>query len=70
MIDVQTGFLEGTAKQVMSELARMPADTVVRLMVGRPSLSTIARRLQREAEIQGMTEKIHDDLMASVKNTR
>ncbi|MEO5333016.1 MAG: hypothetical protein H7839_13435 [Magnetococcus sp. YQC-5] len=65
--NTQTDFFEGTAKQVMNELAHIPDDTVVRLMVGRPSLSTIAHQLQNEASIQGMTDTIHDELMKSLK---
>jgi hypothetical protein len=45
----------------------MPDDAVVRLMVGRPSLSIIARKLQSEASARGMTDAQHDALMASLK---
>jgi hypothetical protein len=48
----------------------MPDNAVVRLMVGRPSLSIIARKLQRESAIRGMTDPQHDALMASLKNER
>lgn len=64
----QTGMIEGTAKQIQAALAAMPDDAVVRLMVGRPSLSIIARKLQHEAATRGMTDAQHDALMASLKN--
>ena len=67
MINAQTKFFEGTAEQVRRELEHMPDETMVRLMVGRPSLSMVARRLQNEAEALGMTDKIHDELMTSIK---
>ncbi len=41
---------------------------VDRLMVGRPSLSIIARKLQKESAARGMTDGEHDALMASLKN--
>jgi hypothetical protein len=37
-------------------------------MVGRPSLSIIARKLQSEAAARGMTDAQHDALMSSLKN--
>ena len=64
----QPGVIEGTAKEIQAALAKMPEDVVVRLMVGRPSLSIIARKLQSEAAARGMTEAQHDELMASMKD--
>jgi hypothetical protein len=45
----------------------MPDDAVVRLIVGRPSLAIIARKLQSDAAARGMTESEHDALLASLK---
>jgi hypothetical protein len=63
----QARVIEGTAKQIKAALAEMPEDAVVRLMVGRPSLSIIAHKLQSEAAARGMTDAHHDALMASLK---
>ena len=60
--------IEGTAQEVMAKLAHVPAGERVRVMVGRPSLSVIARRLQATAATNGMTEEIHSDLLRSLKN--
>ncbi len=65
---IPPGVIEGTAKQIKAALAAMPDDAVVRLMVGRPSLSIIARKLQNESASRGMTDARHDALMASLKN--
>ncbi len=65
---IQAGVIQGTAKQIKAALDEMPDDEIVRLMVGRPSLSVIARKLQKEAATRGMTEAQHDELMASLKN--
>jgi hypothetical protein len=54
----------------MTKLAHVPANQRVRVMVGRPSLGAIARRLQATASANGMTEEIHDDLLQSLKNDR
>lgn len=62
------GVIEGTAKEIKAALAAMPKDAVVRLMVGRPSLSIIARKLQSESVNRGMTDAQHDMLMTSLKN--
>jgi hypothetical protein len=62
--------IEGTAKEIKAALASIPDDAVVRLMVGRPSLSTIARRLQNESIARGMTDSKHDALIASLKDNR
>ena len=62
------GVIEGTAQEVMAKLAHVPADEHVRVMVGRPSLAVIARRLQATASANGMTEAIHNDLLRSLKN--
>jgi len=69
-MEIEAGIIEGTVKQIKAELARIPDDEVVRLMVGRPSLSIIARKLQAEAAVRGMTGAKHDELMASLKNER
>ena len=68
IMDPQAKVVEGTAKQIREELRQLPDDIVVRLMVGRPSLSIIASRLQAEAAARGMTKEIHDDLISSLKN--
>jgi hypothetical protein len=65
---IQSGVIEGTAKEIKAALAEIPDDTPVRLMVGRPSLSIIARKLQSEAAARGMTDARHDLLMASLKD--
>ena len=64
----QATVIQGTAKEIREALALIPDDEIVRLMVGRPSLSIIARKLQREAATLGMTDAEHDTLMASLKN--
>jgi hypothetical protein len=64
----QDRVIEGTAREVMAKLAHVPANERVRVMVGRPSLSVIARRLQATASTNGVTEEIHDDLLRSLKN--
>ncbi|WP_228021033.1 hypothetical protein [Microcystis sp. LEGE 08355] len=46
----------------------IPDDEIVSLMVARPSLSIIARKLQHEAATLGMTAAEHDALMASLKD--
>ncbi|MFZ0416950.1 MAG: hypothetical protein WAM04_02515 [Candidatus Sulfotelmatobacter sp.] len=63
-------IIEGTTKEIKAALAAMPDDAVVRLMVGRPSLSIIARKLQSESADRGMTDAQHDTLLASLKNNR
>ena len=45
----QATVIQGTAKEIREALALIPDDEIVRLMVGRPSLSIIARKLQHEA---------------------
>ena len=60
--------IEGTAREVMAKLAHVPAGERVRVMVGRPSLSVIARRLQATATANGMTPEVHDELLTSLKN--
>jgi len=64
---IQPRVIEGTAKEIKAALAGVPDDAPVRLMVGRPSLSIIARKLQSEAAARGMTDAQHDALMASLK---
>ena len=65
---IPPGIIEGTAKEIKAALAGIPEDAVVRLMIGRPSLSLIARKLQSESAKRGMTEAQHDALIASLKN--
>ncbi len=60
--------IEGTAQEVMAKLAHVPAGERVRAMVGHPSLSVIARRLQAIASANGMSEDIHNDLLRSLQN--
>jgi len=67
---IHPGVIEGTAKEIKAALAGMPDDAVVRLMVGRPSLTIIARKLQSEAAARGVTDAEHDALMASLKNAQ
>ena len=67
---IPPGIIEGTAKEIKAALAAMPEDAVVRLMVRRPSLSIIARKLQSESANRGMTDTQHDALMASLKYNR
>jgi hypothetical protein len=69
-MSIQPGVIEGTAKEIKAALAGLPDDAIVRLMVGRPSLSIIARRLQSVAATRGMTDTKHDELMSSLKNDR
>ena len=64
----QGTIIQGTAKEIRETLAFIPDDEMVRLVVGRPSLSIIAIKLQREAATLGMTDAEHDALMASLKN--
>ncbi len=65
---IQSGVIAGTAKEIRAALAGLPDDAVVRLMVGRPSLSIIARKLQSEAVARGMTDGQHDALLESLKD--
>jgi len=62
----QDRFVQGTVREVMARLAHVPADERVRVMVGRPGLRVIARRLQATAEANGMTDEIHEDLLRSL----
>lgn len=64
---IQARVIEGTAKEIKAALEQIPDDEVVRLMVGRPSFSVIARKLQTEAATNGMTDALHDELIASLK---
>jgi hypothetical protein len=59
----EAGVIEGTAQEVMAELARIPANQPVRAFVGHPSLTIIARQLQAVAAANGMTQDIHDELI-------
>ena len=54
-------------QEIREALALIPDDEIVSLMVGRPSLSIIARKLQHEAATLGITAAEHDALMASLK---
>lgn len=63
----QARVIQGTAKEIKAALEQIPDDEVVRLMVGRPSLSLIARRLQTEAATNEMTDILHNELIASLK---
>lgn len=65
---LQAEVIQGTVQEIKAALALMPDGEIVRLMVGRPSLSIIARKLQSEAANNGMTNSEHDTLMASLKN--
>jgi hypothetical protein len=49
------------AQEVMAELAQVPAGERVRAMVGRPSLSVIARRLKVTAARNGMMDAVHPE---------
>jgi hypothetical protein len=62
----QNGVVEGTAEEVIAKFALLPASTPVRIMIGRPSLSIMARRLQATATTNGMTETVHSDLLISL----
>ncbi len=64
---IQAGVIQGTAKEIKAYLEQIPDDEVVRLMVGRPSLSVIARKLQKEAATLGMTDALYDEFIASLK---
>jgi hypothetical protein len=70
IVKPEDAVIEGTAQEVIARLAGLPADERVRVMVGRPSLSLIARRLQATAAANGMTEQIHDELLEFLKNDR
>ena len=66
----QDGIIEGTVREVIEKLALVPDDEHVRVLVGRPSLNMVARRLQATAAANGMTEEIHNELLKSLKNDR
>ena len=67
-MNANDSVIEGTARDVMAKLAQVPPGEHVRAVIGRPSLSAIARRSQATALANGMTEAIHDELMRSLKN--
>jgi len=52
----------------MAQLAHVPPDERVNLMVGRRGLSVIARRPQATAAANGITADIHNDLLRALKN--
>jgi hypothetical protein len=61
-------LIKSTAGEIAAELRQRGIDPErpVTVLVGRPSLSIIARRLQREAAARGMTEALHDQLMGDL----
>jgi hypothetical protein len=61
---------ECTAREIRTRLATMPDDERVRVMVGRPSLAVIVRKLQGTAAANGMTDAIHDTLLQCLKHDR
>lgn len=63
-------IFEGTAREIRTRLEAMPDDARVRVIVGRPSLTGMARRLQATAEANGMTGPIYDALMQSLAHDR
>ena len=65
---IEGDVIEGTAREVMAKLAHVRADEHVRVLIGRPSLTTITRRTQATAAANGMTDEIHDELLRSIKN--
>ena len=65
---MQGSVIEGTVKDIIAQLAQMPPGEHVRAIVGRPSLTPIARRLQAVAAANGMTDAIHDELLATMKH--
>ncbi len=67
---MESQVFEGTAQEIRTRLAGVPDDERVRVIVGRPSLTVIARRLQATAASNGMTGPIHDALMQSLKHNR
>jgi hypothetical protein len=64
--------IKSTAGQVTAELERRGIDPArpVKVMVGRPSLSVIGRRLQGEAARGGMNAEVHDQLLDELKQPR
>ncbi len=68
--EMESEVFEGTARDIRTRLAGAPDDERVRVIVGRPSLTMIARRLQAAAASNGMTGPIHDALMQSLKHDR
>jgi arginine repressor len=64
---MQAGVIQGTAKQIRAALDAMSDDEIVRFIVGRPSLSVIARKLQNEVATRGITDAQYNELMASLK---
>ncbi len=61
-------MFEGTAREIRTRLAAIPDDERVRVIVGRPSLTVMARRLQTTAAANGVTDPIHDALMQSLNH--
>jgi hypothetical protein len=63
----QNIFIEGTAQEIMAQLAQLPPGERVRLMITTPSLAIIARRVPPTSATTGMAEKIHSDLLKPPK---
>jgi hypothetical protein len=71
-MEMEGQLIKSTAGEIAAELRQRgvdPSDPVT-VLVGRPSLSVIARRLQTEAAGRGMTDEIHDKLMSGAKKPR
>ena len=64
---MQNTVIEGTAQEIMAQLAQMPPGERVRLMIEHPSQSIIVRRLQATATSNGKIEKINYDLLKSLQ---
>lgn len=65
--DVDAEIVEGTAKDMIDRLSRLPSEAHVRVVIGRPSLTTAARRTQAVAAAHGMSESVHDALIGSLR---
>lgn len=61
-------IIEGLAPDVIPKLTQVPPGEHVRVRIGRPSFSAIARGLQATAAANGMTDAIHDELIRSLKD--
>jgi len=70
VVTTLAGAIEGTAAEVIAQLAQVPANERVRAIIGRPSLTLTARRLQATAAANGKTDEIHDELLQSLQNER
>lgn len=65
---MQDIVIEGTAQDLMAQLAQMPPGERVRLVIARSSLSILAHRLQATANSNGMSNEIHHDLLKSLNH--